>query len=384
MCLKLIFKGNFYMFDPHLHLPEMIYALPGFEVNIYFQNVVTVINPANFAFDVECEKGRCDQLRWRWIPEEEDAGEHKLKLSVWSDEGLLAEAETTIVVSPRNAGAGRELVILQIGASCMAAKGHGEQLHSRFQLPDNPRFVMLGSHAPGYTPAVPGGPANEAYGGWTWATFFEKESSANLDNDGLHPKRPWDVPSPFLFERNGKKEFDFQRYIDTVCKGVKPQVVYFELGINGTFLAKTDEEFEKFWLGSQEPYMRKMLSAVRQVLPEAVIGVELMPKGSWSQDAFGKNYGCLQSRRRWLINAELLYKTYMRLAGELGFMIIPEYHNGDGTINYPSLEEPVHAASQTMITRSSNALHASLDGYSQWADCEYFFLKYLLAEGLIK
>ena len=130
--------------------------------------------------------------------------------------------------------------------------------------------------------------------------------------------------------------------------------------------------------------MRKMLSAVRQVLPEAVIGVELMPKGSWSQDAFGKNYGCLQSRRRWLINAELLYKTYMRLAGELGFMIIPEYHNGDGTINYPSFEEPVHAASQTMITRSSNALHASLDGYSQWADCEYFFLKYLLAEGLIK
>lgn len=91
------------MFDPKLLLPEKLYALPGFEINIYFQNVVTVINPANFAFDVECEKGRCDALRWRWTPDETDVGEHKLKLSVWSDEGLLAEAETTVIVSPRNA-----------------------------------------------------------------------------------------------------------------------------------------------------------------------------------------------------------------------------------------------------------------------------------------
>ena len=60
------------MFDPKLLLPEQIYALPGFEINIYFRNIVTVINPANYAFDVECEKGRCDQERWRWIPAPED------------------------------------------------------------------------------------------------------------------------------------------------------------------------------------------------------------------------------------------------------------------------------------------------------------------------
>ena len=60
------------MFDPKLLLPEIIYALPGFEINIYFQNIVTVINPDNYAFDVECAKGRCDQLRWRWIPDDED------------------------------------------------------------------------------------------------------------------------------------------------------------------------------------------------------------------------------------------------------------------------------------------------------------------------
>ena len=84
------------MFDPKLLLPDKIYALAGFEINIYFQNIVTVINPANYAFDVECEKGRCDRERWRWTPSDEETGEHKLKVSVWSDEGLLAEAETPV------------------------------------------------------------------------------------------------------------------------------------------------------------------------------------------------------------------------------------------------------------------------------------------------
>ena len=372
------------MFDPKLLLPEKIYALAGFEINIYFQNVVTVINPANYAFDVSCEKGRCDQERWRWTPTDEELGEHKLKLSVWSDEGLLAEAETTLIVSPRNAGAGKTLTILQIGASCMAAKGHGETLMERFSGPENPRLVMLGSHAPGYTPVVEGGAANEAYGGWTWRTFFEKESSSQLDNDGLHPKRPWDVPSPFLFDRNGKKEFDFQAYIDTVCHGVKPDVVYFELGVNAIFLAKTDKEFEAKFQENVLPFMTRMIESVKAVLPDAVIGVELIPKGSWSQDSFGKNYGCLQSRRRWLINADLLSRKYIACAPEMGYLIIPEYHHADGTANYPVEEEPLFSGSSVTVKRPANALHACADGYGQWADCEYFFLKYLMAQGLVK
>lgn len=370
------------MFDPKLLLPEKLYAVPGFEINIYFQNVVTVINPANFAFDVECEKGRCDAIRWRWTPDEAEVGEHKLKLSVWSDEGLLAEAETTVIVSPRNAGEGGKLTILQIGASCTVAKGHGEQLVSRFRLPGNPQFVMLGSHGPGYAPVVPGGPANEAFGGWSWRTFFEKEKSSNLDNDGLHPKKPYDVPSPFLFDRRGRKEFDFQAYLSTVCGGARPDVIYFELGINGTFLARNDEEFETRWERDIYPFMTRMFREIRAVLPQVILGVELIPRGSWSQDAFGKSYGCLQSRRRWLLNADLLYRKYISLSKELGYMIIPEYNNSDGSMNYPITEEPVFAASPVQVKRASNALHATPEGYSQWADSEYFFLKYLLAKSL--
>ena len=149
-------------------------------------------------------------------------------------------------------------------------------------------------------------------------------------------------------------------------------------------LSKTDEEFFQLWESRLYPYMERMITEARKVLPDAVFGVELIPKGSWSQDAFGKNYGCLQSRRRWLINADLLNRKYMEHAPKLGYMIIPDYHNCNGDVNYPVTEEAAFASSPVTVTRSSNALHATADGYSQWADCEYFFLKYLLAQGLVK
>jgi len=154
------------------------------------------------------------------------------------------------------------------------------------------------------------------------------------------------------------------------------------LGINGIFLARNNEEFETIWERDVYPFMTRMIREIRAVLPQVILGVELIPKGSWSQDAFGKSYGCLQSRRRWLLNADLLYRKYISLSKELGYMIIPEYNNSDGSMNYPVTEEPVYAASQVQVNRASNALHATPEGYSQWADSEYFFLKYLLANSL--
>ena len=47
-----------------LQLPEKIYAIPGIECNLYFENLFLTINPANFAFEVKCTKGRCDEKRW--------------------------------------------------------------------------------------------------------------------------------------------------------------------------------------------------------------------------------------------------------------------------------------------------------------------------------
>ena len=53
-----------------LQLTEKIYAVPGIECNIYFNNVVTAINYRNYAYEVRCDIGRTDSDRWRVTPEE--------------------------------------------------------------------------------------------------------------------------------------------------------------------------------------------------------------------------------------------------------------------------------------------------------------------------
>ena len=365
--------------DPKLLLPKKIYALPGSEINIYFQNIITVINPANYAFDISCKKGRCDSKRWRWTPTDQDTGTYPMKVSVWSDEGLLAEAEAEIIVSPRDAGKGKKINFLYIGASCTVSPGHADELFERFQRPENPTVTMLGSRAPGYKDAIPGGPAIEAYGGWSWRTYFQKEKTDELDNDGLHPRRPYDVPSPFLFDKNGKKEFDAKAYIDTICHGNKPDILFFELGVNDVFCAKSDEEIETIWQTEMYPYMKKMFAAFREINPDTIFGVVLLPTGSWSQDAFGKSYGCGYTRRRWTLNADLLSRKYIQHEKEFGYEVIPAYINNDGENNYPSVEEPAYAGSSVMVKVADNAIHPMVSGYKQWADSEYFFLKYLMA-----
>ena len=359
-------------------VPKKIYAVVGREINIYFRNLVTVINPDMLAFEVNTKLGRTDAVRWHCIPTEEQVGEHRIGVSVWNDDGKLAEAETTLVVVPANAGEGRELVILEIGASCMAAAGHGEALWQRFQTPGNPTLTMLGSHAPGYGPVQPGGPANEAYGGWTWTTFFEKTKTNNLANDGLHPARPTDVPSPFLFKKEDAFTFDFAQYLEKVCGGRKPDAVLFELGVNGLFLMKTDEEVKSHIENRIVPYMKQMMAEIRRVVPDVKLGVELIPTGSASQDAFGKNYGTSQSRRRWLRNAYLLHACYEENAKELGYELIPAYVNFDCVLNYPQQLVPAYEGSTIQVKTVTNALHPTREGYGQWADSEYFWLKYIV------
>ena len=358
-----------------LLMPKVIHAVVGCEINIYFRNIVTVINPDCFTFEVEFPFGRTDAERWHWIPSPEDAGEHRLRLTVWNDDGIVAENESILEVSPADAGVGRELTLLEIGASCMAADGHGNALWERFQTPGNPKLTMLGSHAPGYKELQPGGPANEAYGGWNWRTFFDKTQSSNLDNDGLHPRRPHDVPSPFLFKENDSFVFDFAKYLDKFCGGRKPDAVLFELGVNGLFLAKTNEEARWFLDNNILPYMKRMMAEIRRVVPDVKFGMELIPPGSSSQDAFGASYGTQQSRHRWLLNAYLLHKCYMDLAAELRYDLVPAYINYDCDRNYPLKSVPAFEGSATMVETVANALHPTMEGYRQWADSEFFWLK---------
>lgn len=65
-----------------LLLPEAIYAAPGVEMNVYFDNVVAVPRPGNYIFDVTCPKGTQQSERWTYTPEPGDVGRYPFALDV--------------------------------------------------------------------------------------------------------------------------------------------------------------------------------------------------------------------------------------------------------------------------------------------------------------
>src|SRR5262245_49261653 len=65
-----------------LILPPVIYAVPGFEANLYFDNVILVLNRNDYAFDVICTKGIQLAERWTFTPEAADVGDYPLEVIV--------------------------------------------------------------------------------------------------------------------------------------------------------------------------------------------------------------------------------------------------------------------------------------------------------------
>ena len=104
-----------------LQLPEKIYAVPGIEANIYFDNIVLTPNSDIYVFDVTCKKGRNDQKRWRFVPTDKDVGEYDWSVKVIDASGTLAEGKTKLIVSPADAGKGKSISILLVGDSLTSA-----------------------------------------------------------------------------------------------------------------------------------------------------------------------------------------------------------------------------------------------------------------------
>ena len=87
-----------------LQLPECIYAVPGVETCVYYDNIIMAINPDKYAFRVLCQKGRNDQKRWSYTPKAGDEGDYDWRIQIEDERGVLAEGTMKLHVSPANAG----------------------------------------------------------------------------------------------------------------------------------------------------------------------------------------------------------------------------------------------------------------------------------------
>ena len=369
ICFCALFALNVLAQDVRLFLPEKIYAVPGVEMNVYFNNIVTVINPNNYVFDVDCRKGRNDQKRWRFIPQKNDVGTYKWSIRVIDSEGVVASGETQLVVLPFDAGSKKEITMLIVGASQTGAGHYPDRMVELMKRPGNPKFTTIG------TKGRIG--KHEGYGGWRWESFLTRWGYSNSkEMDGMHPDRPVGFNSPFLFpDKDGKGKFDLQKYLDKNNNGKSPDVVSFQLGLND-FFGATDSTIAQITAKSIAG-MEKLIAEFRKLKPAPEIMIFQHIPGA-NQDAFGKNYLSNQTGWQYRKNLDYYNRALLKKGKELNITVVPIYMNIDTENNFPVHYQPVNEGNSAKMFRQNNGVHPAVPGYYQMGDTLYCYLKAIL------
>lgn len=349
--------------DLRLTLPPVLYAAPGVEMNIYYDNIVLTETPEKYHFQVKCPIGKCEERRWTLTPAPDQAGDYKMAVIV-SDEKkkVLAEGKTLLRVVRADAGAGRSIRILIVGDSLTAGGGYAAEVYKLLSQPGNPTGKMLGTHKTGGK-----GIAHEGYGGWRWETFASKYDP-NPDMDNPDPKKR-KISSPFVFMgKDGKTELDPARYFKEKCDGEKPDYITILLGINDCFGASNCCEDTK----AMDAIMDKMfqnaeivLAAFRKAAPKADIGVCLTTAPNSRESGFTANYKGAPHRWQWKQAQHHLLQRELEHFGKREkdrITIVPTELNLDPVDGYPD----------------NNGVHPNAVGYNQIGDTLYSWLKWRL------
>lgn len=358
-----------------LFIPEKIYASVRRECNIYFNNIITSINPEKYFFEVECNLGRTDSDRFRVTPTEENIGDHPLILKIYDDSGLIAQQELTLTVAPEISSE-KEFSLLLIGDSQTVAEGYPDQLHALFKTEKNISCRMVGTNAANYTVPVKNGAVHEGYGGWGWRTFFQKyDIEENDNNDGLHPRNPAVRNSRFLFPDGDGFKFDFAQYCQKYNSGKFPDYIIIMLGTNDVFCCKSDREVDTEWKNNIYPYIKKMIAEFRRCNPSVKIAFNTVTTGAASQDAFGKSYQTSYNMRRWRLNLYRYHLKLQRAAKKFNIDLVPVHTAIDCKNGFPFEEENLNMNNDKKVLRLCNGVHPSRTGYNQIADCVFAYIK---------
>ena len=364
--------------DIRLLLPEKIYAVAGVETNIYFDNTVLVVNPANYIFDVTCRRGAQQNERWTFTPKPEDVGVHPLALEVRDQKNeVIARASTVVEVVAADAGKDREISVLTIGDSLTNATTYTQQIHERCQTTEigNPKLTLVGSRDAGIE-----GVRHEGYGGWTAERFATKYS-------GVARGGPYrDNGSPFLYkhgdpdglmlagegdqDESAPKSLDFGRYCKAFNDDKAPDFVTILLGCNDTFHG-TEADIEER-IDNMFGHYESLLKMIHELSPDIQIGAQLLVPPAATQDAFGANYKSGQTRWQYKRNQHRVVERMMETFGgreDKNIFLIPSQLNLDCANNYPT----------TANGRQNNGVHPAAVGYRQIGDTIYAWLKSRLA-----
>lgn len=360
-----------------LTLPPTIYAAPGVEINLYFDNAVLVANPANYIFDVTCEKGYHYDDRWSFTPLAEDIGNYELVVTVHNDQNkVIARARTMVRVAKPQA-VKKNVSMLVFGDSHLQRDAYLQRVLDSSVAAPELELVLVGSRGAGNKPPTTE-LRHEGYNGWTAQAFVTRE--------GPKPRTGFYVPaetaSPFLYAKDGKPQLDFQQYCADMNDGRPPDFVVIQVGGNdvwraddGTINATIDKIFV---------YYDILIRMVHDVSPTTRVAITLLDPPSRSQHGF-RNYQGTQKQTRWQYRRNqhrMVERQIERYAGRESedLFVLPVNLCIDCVNGFPLREYPINARNSMKEFRVYDGCHLSNEGYAQFGDEIFAWMKCCLAE----
>jgi lysophospholipase L1-like esterase len=361
-----------------LTLPKAIYAVPGVETNIYFDNVVLVINPANYVFDVTCDLGSQYDDRWTYMPQAGDVGDHPITIEVRDQtNAIIGRARSTIRVTSAQAGAGRAISLLAVGDSHLQKDTYLEDVLDLAKADPNIHLTLDGSRGRGNKPSTDD-LRHEGYNGWTAEAFATR----------VRPKPrtgyyvPAETGSPFIYvDQNGKAELDFAKYCQEFNQGKPIDVVIIQLGGNDIWRG-TDHDIDAM-ITKVFGYYDQLIKMIHDYSKETKIGVIMLDPLSRSQHGY-RNYRAERKQTRWqyrrdqhrMIEREI--ETFSGREAE-NIYLVPVHLNLDCVHGFPMQTYPLNARMPVEEQRVYDGAHMSPEGYRQFGDSIYAWLKFVVS-----
>ena len=418
-------------------LPDKYDLVVGDTFQLFYRGVVEAPDP--FCYDIlaVCEKGKNFPRYYEFTPEE--AGEHRLIISVYdASKKLLGSAETILSVKEAEKPK-RNINILCIGDSLT---GGGEWVAEASR-----RLTSTGGNPEGlkfdnvfFCGTCGDKNAHfEGYGGWRWDSYFSEDiedmwvycdhnktaadqhsiwedSNGNLwkletivyenlkfipyenrnipkVNNGIikHVKNAVnkdDVvikstysgkPSPFYDEKS--KSVTFKAYAQKIG-AEKFDAVYILLGCNGVMSFENLESLCQNIVRDGKILVDK----IHRDFPEATIKIMGYPIAS-IHGGCGANYGAIlphcddYGSVRFKMELNLAYEKW---ANEPEYSAFLEHINISGQVDsdyaYPKVEKPVNVRSTYKELIDINGAHPTNEGYMQIADAAFRNMVHLCAE----
>lgn len=346
---------------PLINIPSKIYALVGYETNVYFENIVE--DWTQYNFDVSCSKGEQLEREYRITPSASDVGSYTLSITVSTKNGSVSKTvSTTLIVTSDDAGSGTTASVIVLGDSTTNNGTVIEKLNANFAS-DVMNLSTLGTR--GTAPHL-----HEGRSGWRLETYFTKAYIDYTDGRG-HVENPFYNPT--------SQTFDASYYF--AHSGVSvPDFFVVNMGINDVFSYANDAALttaiEQF-VG----YVDSIITSLRTVSQTLKICICCTIPPNHSQDAFGKAYSCGQTRNRYKRNNTMLVnriiEEYDGRESE-GVYLIPIHTNLDTVYNMGMEMLPVNARNTDVTYQSpilNGGVHPVTSGYWQIADIYTAFFK---------